>query len=327
MKSDRIAWVDMLRGFCIISILWFHTEMYYAGEDIIPYALYVEDVLAVFFFLSGYVMHNVEKDDYKRMLRSVFRWLFVPYVVFTSLLALPKALAHNSFDGFWPIIVDILTGHASWFVSSLIVAKLFYISLIFFFKPSSRLLSVSGAVAFLLSALIGNNESPWHYKSDIWCINEAFLGFSLMTAGMLFRRYEDFIVKRLYSLSGYLLLLFLVLITKYLILTLNMQMVFGPIIVSNYPLFLLNLAVCVLLIVGVFMRLPNNNLLEWVGRHSIVYYFFCGGCPLLISIGLNHLGFDYKCYAQMPLVWGLVFAFSSLLVALVYRYTNIVRRA
>jgi fucose 4-O-acetylase-like acetyltransferase len=324
--NDRITWVDALRGFSMISILWFHTEMYYAGKDIIPYALYVEDVLAVFFFLSGYVMYKKETGDYKRMLWSVFRWLFIPYVVFTSLIALPKALVHQSFDGFTSIIVAIVTGHASWFVSSLIVSKLLYIGLLFFFKPSVRLLSVSAAVTLFLSALIGNAESPWHYEYDLWCINEALLGFSLMSAGMLFRRYEDSIVKWLYSLSGFLVLLFLVIITKYFILTLNAKMVFGPIIVSNYPLFLLNLTVCLLLLVVVFMRLPKCNFLVWVGRHSIVYYFFSGGCPLLISIGLNHIGFGYKCYAQIPLVWGLVFVFSSLLVALVYRYSNIVRR-
>ena len=43
-----------------MAILWFHTEMYYVGYDKTPYAVYVGDVLAVFFILSGYLFYKSE---------------------------------------------------------------------------------------------------------------------------------------------------------------------------------------------------------------------------------------------------------------------------
>lgn len=58
MTNQRTGWIDLLRGFCMISILWFHTEFYYLGYAAIPYAYYVGDVLAIFFFLSGYLSYN-----------------------------------------------------------------------------------------------------------------------------------------------------------------------------------------------------------------------------------------------------------------------------
>ena len=54
-KPARKQWIDMARGLCMMAILFFHTEMYYAGHDIIPYVVYVENALIIFFFLSGYI--------------------------------------------------------------------------------------------------------------------------------------------------------------------------------------------------------------------------------------------------------------------------------
>ena len=52
-SNKRIIWIDMLRGFCMLLILWFHTEMYYAGYDVTPYSYYVGDALAVFSFFQA----------------------------------------------------------------------------------------------------------------------------------------------------------------------------------------------------------------------------------------------------------------------------------
>ncbi len=46
----------------MMAILYFHTEMYYAGKDLIPYACYVDNMLSVFFFISGYLMFKENSD-------------------------------------------------------------------------------------------------------------------------------------------------------------------------------------------------------------------------------------------------------------------------
>ena len=53
---QRKIWIDNLRGFCMLAILLDHTEIYYTGENVIDYNLYVANVLIVFFMLSGYLI-------------------------------------------------------------------------------------------------------------------------------------------------------------------------------------------------------------------------------------------------------------------------------
>lgn len=42
----------------MLAILLDHTEIYYTGENVIDYNLYVANVLIVFFILSGYLMYK-----------------------------------------------------------------------------------------------------------------------------------------------------------------------------------------------------------------------------------------------------------------------------
>ena len=69
----RIEWIDMLRGFSMMAILWFHTEVYYTDTIITPYAMYVGDVLAVFFFLSGYLMYSDKAFNVRHKLYRILR--------------------------------------------------------------------------------------------------------------------------------------------------------------------------------------------------------------------------------------------------------------
>mgnify|MGYP001748228932 CR=1 FL=1 len=40
MVLEREHWIDMLRGFCMLSILFDHTEIYYTGGNLIPYVCF-----------------------------------------------------------------------------------------------------------------------------------------------------------------------------------------------------------------------------------------------------------------------------------------------
>ena len=97
--SRRIVWVDMARGLAMLTILWAHTSVYYADGFASSYTLTVLNALAVFFFVSGYLFMSPDKEfSVGHKLRSVFRSLVVPYLIFTLAMAFPKAVAHGS-DG------------------------------------------------------------------------------------------------------------------------------------------------------------------------------------------------------------------------------------
>lgn len=135
--SRRIVWVDMARGLAMLTILWTHTSVYYADGFASSYTLTVLNALAVFFFVSGYLFMSPDKQfSVGHKLRSVFRSLVVPYLIFTLAMAFPKAVAHGSDVNLLSLIMPVLNGEASWFVSyslwSRLIIVLFCLGVSFF---------------------------------------------------------------------------------------------------------------------------------------------------------------------------------------------------
>ena len=124
--KPRQLWIDMLRGGCMLAILLDHTEIYYTGTNIIPYTLYVPNALCVFFFLSGYLFFKPQGFSLCAKLVSITRGIILPYFIFTSLIAVPKALVHDHFTSLASLTYDIVSGQASWFVAALAVAEVLF---------------------------------------------------------------------------------------------------------------------------------------------------------------------------------------------------------
>ena len=105
----RIGWIDFLRGFSMILILVFHTEVYYKGEEIAtPYYVYTTNAIILFYFISGFLLYKDTAFQIKRKLQAIGRYLLLPYFVFTSLLAVPKLLIRNSEINFSEIASNIV---------------------------------------------------------------------------------------------------------------------------------------------------------------------------------------------------------------------------
>lgn len=130
--AERLLWIDMLRGICMIAILLFHTEVYYAGDAVIPYSFYVDNALTIFFFVSGYLFMQrdteVSPKFVKHKARSVVRGLLLPYFLLSVVLSLPKSIVRNI--ALPQLMIQIVTGRAYWFVGALIVAETIFLLLL-----------------------------------------------------------------------------------------------------------------------------------------------------------------------------------------------------
>ncbi|MBQ5971393.1 MAG: acyltransferase [Prevotella sp.] len=324
---SRKLWVDQMRGFCMIAILWFHTEVYYAGGEVTPYGLYVQDALAGFFFLSGYLFWRDGQFSLSRQLKSVVRWLVLPYFFFTALIAIPKALAHDAFTGVLPLAVNILSGRASWFVAALIVAEVLFALAVHLTRGRLLPMGFVAVVCLVTSYFVGNRyaPTPLYFPADIWSVNEALLAFFLLYAGYVYRRFEkeiDGVPQRwLVVVSGLVLV-----VLKLFILRGSEQMEMGLITVSNYPLFVADMLAAVFFMATIFKQMPRIGFLAWTGSHTLVYYFFCGGAPLVVSLVLRKIGFAYSGFLSQAIAFVLVYMFATAIVWVFYRYTNIAKR-
>ena len=316
----RIGWIDMLRGFAILCILYFHTEMYYAGTDVLPYALYVDGVLSTFFFISGYLLlkGDIDSFDWKRRMRSIVRKLVIPYFVFTTLIAILKACASSQPVNLQEIAISIITGNASWFVAALIVAEVI-ITLLLAAIRSEWVFWAFMPVSLVVAQIWGNRLSSYYLDFDFWHWQEASLGCFFMSLGALYRLYEGYLTKLLGN--GFVIVALLIgfCVTKFIVLTNSLEMMFGPIVVSSFPLFVVDNILMVVLLIMLFKIIPYVQWLGVTGKRSLVIYFVCGAVPLLVSKAFLTMGIHYSALS-MPLVFTLVCVLASLIAFIIYRY-------
>ena len=323
---ERLKWIDLLRGFCMIAILWFHTEMYYVGYDKTPYAFYVGDVLAVFFILSGYLFYKSTPIDYNKKYYSIIRYLLLPYFIFTTIISVGKYFIFQD-RSIASIFCYIISGHASWFIAALILSQLLFILILRITKGKIIYLSTIACGSLILSYFIGNSyhPSPLYYQQNLWHFNETLLGLFLLYIGYIYQRYE-FVFNKINTISYTLLLFIIVCIIKYVIYKEKIQLVFGPIIVANYLIFIIDLLCISLLLVHIFKLLPSFKIIEWTGSHSIMYYFICGGVPLIISKLFHYINYYNKGYLYILCVFLVVYAVCTGITWTIYKYTPIFKK-
>lgn len=313
---QRKIWIDNLRGFCMLAILLDHTEIYYAGENIIDYNLYVANVLVIFFILSGYLMYKPTKFDIKHKLYSIFRTLLIPYFIFTTAMYIPKNFIHGYGIDFLDMTKNILMGQASWFIAALCIAELIFSTAIWISKGKNILLSSIGVFGFGMSIYL-STKNPTYF----WQLDNALQALLFLYIGYLYHQYEyifNTINKTTHTLFLFLLLIGIKIYEYYA----QLDMLIWHIHITNYPIFLLDITICSLMMIQIFQALPSMKWLSWTGRHSIVYYFLCGGIPLMISKLFHYLGLSYEGnYLYILLAFFCVYMTTTLITYFIYKYT------
>ena len=343
--SRRIVWVDMARGLAMLTILWAHTSVYYADGFASSYTLTVLNALAVFFFfVSGYLFMSPDKEfSVGHKLRSVFRSLVVPYLIFTLAMAFPKAVVHGSDVNLLSLIMPVLNGEASWFVSSLIVVQAYYCLVLFgrqflcpkggagafvfetfgvflpfmvfvgFFRYCSNILSVSTiALTFVFTGRLYRTVEWWFGN----VLSEGNVRDSKIT------ELKHFFVSRCrrWRLPLLLVLASVLVYIKVWEWKHDVEIIFYVVKIPSFSLFYVDTLLSCLLVVGVCKVLPHVKVLAWLrwtGSHSLVFYFVCGGIPLLVSRVLPSFNGNVL---LLLLAFSLVWVFSAVVAWVVYRF-------
>lgn len=316
--NDRIKWVDSLRGICMMAILFDHTEYYYLGDNISNLNLYVTDALYMFFVISGYLIYKKGEDlDVSRKLKSIMRTLVMPYFIFTTLMALPKSIAHSEEIDLEGIAIGIITGQASWFVAALALAEILFVISLKCLRGNIMWLFLGCVSAFGASVWLSLNNDSY-----IWQFDNALQAMLFLFIGYTYHKYETYI-KMGFSVVA--LSLIALVGIKYYVTMECITMTIWHINISSYATFIANVMVGSIAIIGLFRHVKSCPLLEWTGRHSLVYYFLCGGIPLIVGKIALCLGFHYdNNYAKVFVVFIVVYAITTALTWVVYRYVPFV---
>lgn len=314
--AGRIGWIDTARGICMLAILLFHTEMYYAEYDVINYNFYVENVLITFFIISGYLFYKDGKFAIGRKIKSIARGIVMPYFIFTTAMALPKAIAHNNFTSVSETILNIISGNASWFVTALAVSEIIFSILLYISERYYAALITP--IACIVAAV-----AAFGIDSDlllIWNTNVALMALIFIYCGYLFHKYDKQMARYITNKLNLPLLIALILI-KWYEYEGGLDMLVWPLRITSFPVFIVDTIMSAILIVNLSKLIPPFRFLSFVGRNSIVYYFLCGGIPLVTSALLRKVGMEYNGnYMMIVVTFIIVCAAATAATWLICRY-------
>lgn len=308
---ERKGWIDRARGVSILMILLFHTSMYCVGHDIPPYSMYVENALAMFFFLSGYLfLANRATLDARRKLISILQKLVIPYLIYTPTIGVLKSFAYGTGINVADIAMKVVSGEASWFVSSLIVAELLFTLVVFISRGQLIITAVLCTLPCLAVA----------YNADITpfsTLNVSFISLAFLFIGHAFRRFEG-VIDNINAVS-YIPLLFIILtVMKVYEYVSGIKMTFYVIQIDNFALFFADTTLSSLCLVWLCKRLPSIKIMEYTGSHSLIYYFICGGVPLIVGRLMPQYAEDN--YLMLPIAFIIVYLCSTIIVWAIYKW-------
>ena len=325
----RLLWIDLLRGFLMLAIIFDHTEICFTGDNIVPYRMYVPDVLMAFFFLSGYLFYRPEGFRLRHKLHSWLRGVLMPYFIFTSALALPKAWLHGADGSLSDLLLTILTGQGSWFIASLAVAELLFCLLLWLSCARWRWLAGAGLFAVALAYGFGTRRLA--FEANWWHVNEAVVALPSLLLGYMVHRFDSLGTR--WRLGLFALLLVLSLPVNVLVASSSWPSVLvGALVLPR--LFLVKNALSVLLLYLLFTISQRDGvrwvelmprwlaaMVSWTGRRSIVYYFFSSGVPTALTAVFSRLGYTYRgCYVEVLVVFSLNLLLITLVTWTIYRY-------
>lgn len=323
MKTlQRIKWIDSIRGLCMLSILLYHTEIYYTSNAIIPYHIYVVNALTTFFFISGFLFwknkQNYNLFQLKYKIRSIIRTLIVPYFVFTTIMAIPKTIAHGENFDISNSIQQIIIGQASWFITSLVVAEFLFLLILYFSKNKVNIIFICSSILFCFSLLFNYTKFtiPWN-------IHVAAFSMPFITLGYLCNQFRYLLYKYI-NVYTFILSLLILLLCKYIEWQYHLSMLVFALKIDNIIVFLIDTITAIYVLIYVVKHLPYSHFIQWVGKHSIIYYFLCGGVPLLTSKLFNTINLVYtNNYFLVLLVFCCVILITTLLTWFIRNYIKL----
>lgn len=198
-KKSRVLWIDALKGFAILSVVYLHVHNGYEYENTFNGSIikWLTSFHMILFFMCAGYFFNYEVTNYKEKIQNKFKSLLIPYIVWGLIIGFfvenLRVIIHpNNFD-FGGTIFLMLTGRrsyqASWFLLVLFLVYIleYGISCIKPLKSPFRLLFIH-----IIIVIIGFSIDPYigsFYKIRLTLISSFFfvIGYLIKTMHDSFR--------------------------------------------------------------------------------------------------------------------------------------------
>lgn len=298
---DRISWLDYGKCICMLLVIYSHTVYMYTGSLNVFLELMTPTRLIVFFFISGYLI-KIDKFDFKRTMISIVKKLLFPYLLFTSIIFIPKHLAHGTELSISAMLYEILGGYASWFVAALAVSKITLSLCIKYIKNNILLL---GIVCIIL-AVSGFILTQYVTIPIPWYAHYGLISLIYLYLGILYKKYEDILSKRIKLQAIISIVLYAICVSLDFFYFKNSTFYFalkpGEVSILGIFSFLILSLLGIWMMVSIVKLIPNNvNWMLYIGKNSLTHYYLNTGLLLVLITIINKIGIEYNSLYVYPL--------------------------
>lgn len=321
--SKNITWINTLKAICMFSVYLVHSEIYY-GINTISYGYILQPFyVSAFFFVSGYLFFkkniqtvtNYNWDVFWINIQNIIFRLIIPTIIFASIIYLPKLFFHSKNISITQYLYDVFGGISYWFTSALAVSQIILLCLLFLRKKTILPYLISTIIFFIIAIYLCNIDTtpfPWYYKSGLGAT-------FFLTLGGLYQQFEHKInhhIGRIFSL--FLIAIYLICIIYDIS---NSELKF---IITNMKFNISGLIVSILGITSIIIvckQLPKFKIIEYIGKNSIIFYFFSGALPASIGLVFQKM-FPEKTYLITLTVALLSISIGYLLTYVIVNYLS-----
>lgn len=305
-KKENLIWVDAIKFICLLLVFINHSEIYSSFRFEWGGYFYRPIFVNAFFIISGYLLFRkqwnmsmlaLDRREWfaiqgggRTLFSNIFFKLAIPTVLFSFINFFPKKLLRGQAINISDLFFDTLGGCSIWFTTALTVAEI-VICVILLSRASKKVMAIMlivicviGSYLMGLDFAIVNKTFPWYYKSGLTaCGLLVFGGFLSQYSGLMDRLTR---MDKRYMLAVCLSAIYFLLCYYghgYLDTALDWQGL-------NILGFVAS-AIGTLTMICWCSYLPFCKFINFIGKHSIGFYFFCGSVVNVIaSIGVKFLG-------------------------------------
>lgn len=318
-SGERKAWVDMGKGIAMYFVMLFHSEYYLPVSqfEFSPFVGYFN--MPFFFFLSGYLFTSDYRHlSLRRKMGQVACRMVWTYLVFTTIIWLPKSMANGS--SAWEGFRDILLGYASWFIVTLALSHTMWAIMVRLTKDQRVYVAMMA-----VSIVVGGIIKVYHLEPLPYWFDRALLANFFLGLGFFYRQYEPQVAR----VARPSVSLFVLLAVAYIIMVAidklwlgGYEIIFAPgdHHVFTYTLACSLLGIAMMTVLVQIVRAPKA--LCFIGVNSLTFYYLNGGvirvlsmlsdrCGLTLAITDGAEGYSYIFTLLLSIVAALVIAFIA----------------
>ena len=307
MENKEIGWINIVKAICMIMVYFYHTSVY-CGYEPRLFSFYSPFFVTSFFFISGYLIFKLFATSDTQLkcepqpvggvkIDNVLYKIAIPTVLFSLINYFPKVIIRGVGISFYTFLCDTILGGSLWFTSALVISE---VILYVLFKTQNKNIAFYSIITVCLAVcaiilekqtnitLLNNRNIPWFYKAGM-------IGSFYMVLGGMYRTNENRLNIKLPMLIS-LCVVYCLLVFTYgerIHIAVNVADV-------NILGFIMSL-LGIYILISICKRVKPLEIVNYLGRNTLPFYFLSGGVPNVLSMLYIKLGYTINIYSYIVL--------------------------